>query len=946
MSAVTLRASAPVLVVCALLAGACGTSELRMSESDLSKNDPFVRVSRGALSTSSFGADGGVGGLTSGNEDTFYVAIHRSQLGQRWFLSAYLTQWHPSENTPVRSLGTRVVTFKVQNGALFVFDATRGKTWSDVLDPSVIIEAYPLVTNNAEFNALPGASNYVLFDPSAGLNRFDVVGDDFAAQYWARFQVDLTFLQGFKTLADGVSWEQVFTGYTEVPGPGILAYEQPFRGSGTLRMTLRRYAEGAGFTPTEFTQPAMKPYFWSSNWQYVKNEPRYRGYAVKWNIKAGMQPIDWRISKSLEALERDPQLAGIDVRGAITRGVEGWNQAFGFPVFRVVPTGAADSFGDDDKNFIVVDNNPGAGLAFANWRENPNTGEIRGASVYFSSVFIEAALREDGGLEVDAGVMPVDAGSSADAGVVVDPGTPCSPAVVISQVFGGNSATGAYNQDFVELHNRTDQPLPLGGYSLQYGAASSTSTWQVLQLAGSIPPNGYFLVGLSATSDGGVALPAVDLRGGLSLAAASGKVALVSGSTALTGACPVGAVDFVAYGTTNCAEGGAATPALSNTTSARRGADGCSDSDNNLQDFSVGAPAPRSSASPGVACVCTAPASPLGPSVSSPAGGTALLPMGKGAVVAPRLAWEPMTPGDTCAFAHDAVATIPQGMTKKEYVEKVITHTILHEVGHTLGLRHNFKGSLQASSVMDYTRDDAAALMPGVGAFDIAAVRYLYGLDAAPPSQPFCTDEDTLTDAECDRWDTGATPLTTDLGPAFTAKVRQNLSETRGLTYADIHAITRYVRAPKNEAQRLEAFNVLMGEVAPPLRADVIALGPNATAWADLLAGAFLQNLFVDQAAWRDPVAVNPALYDPAFHARVVEVTKNILVNSDKQRTFERRRVAVDVLKAMQSYDAYNALVTARASLVSERATYSALGQAVMDDLIRRLDLACSPYFY
>lgn len=949
MSTLTRRVFAPTLVVCALLASACGTADLTMSESDLSKNDPFVKVSRGALSTATFGADAGAGGLTSGNDDTFYVAIHKSQLGQRWFLSAYLTQWHPSENVPMRSLGTRVVSFKVQNGKLFVFDATDGKTWSDVLDPSVVLEAYPLVTNNAEFNALPGANNYVLFDPAAGLNRFNVVGDEFAQNYWARFQVDLTFLQGFKALADGVSWEQVFTGYTEAPGPGILAYEEPFRGSGTLRMTLRRYAEGAGFTPSEFTG-AMRPYFWSSNWQYVKNEPRYRGYAVKWNIHPGMQPIDWRISKSLETLENDPRLAGIDVRGAITRGIEGWNQAFGFQAFRVVPTGASDSPGDDDKNFIVVDTNPGAGLAFANWRENPNTGEIRGASVYFSSVFIEGALMHDGGApEPDAGVAPVDAGVPVtDAGVVDAGTTPCSPSLVISQVFGGNSASGAFNQDFVELHNRTGAPVSLDGLSLQYGSATGTA-WQVLPLSGSVAPNGFFLVGLSTTSaDGGVSLPQVDLRGGLSLAASSGKVALVNGVAALSGACPTGAIDFVGYGSANCSEGGLPglplnAPGLSTTTSAQRLGDGCTDTDANLADFTAGAVVPRSSLSAPVACPCSAAIAGPAPSPADFDGGLPFL-TGRTAPTA-RLAWEPMTPGDTCALERGQVATIPEGMTRREFIENVVTHTILHEVGHTLGLRHNFKGSLEASSVMDYTRDEEAALMPLPGAYDVAAVRFLYGLDANAATQPFCTDEDTLVDAECDRWDYSATPLTTSVGPAFAEKVRQNLTETRGITYADIHTVTRYVRAPKDEAQRLQAFNLLMADVAPPLRADVVALSPNAAAWADLLAGAFLQNLFVDPAEWRDPVAVNPLLNDPAFHARVVEVTKNILVNSDGHRTFERRRTAIDVLKAMQSYDAYNALVTARASLVSERAGYNALGQAVIDDLLKRLDLACTPYF-
>ncbi|MEW5740862.1 MAG: zinc-dependent metalloprotease [Myxococcota bacterium] len=952
------RVFAPVLVVCALLASACGTADLTMSESDLSKNDPFVKVSREALST--FGADGGALGITT--DDTFYVAIHKSQLGQRWFLSAYLTQWHPSENTPVKSLGTRVVSFKVQNGKLFVFDVTDGHTWSDVLDPSVIVEAYPVVTTNAEFNALPGAANYVLFDPAAGLNRFGVEGDELAQQYWARFQTDLTFLQGFKTLADGVSWEEVFTGYTEYAGPGILDYAQPFRASGTLRMTLRRYQQSPDFTPLEYSPTSTKQYFWSSHWQYVQNEPRYRQWAVKWNIKPGMQPIDWRISKSLEVLERDPRLAGIDVRGAITRGVERWNDAFGFQVFRVVPTGASDSPGDDDKNFIVVDPNPGANLAFANWRDNPNTGEIRGASVYFSSAFVYSALEHDGGAPEDAGMPEVDGGAplqdagtpevdggapEVDGGAPVDGGSPgaCAPSLVISQVFGGNSQAGSFAQDFVELHNRSAAPVALNGLSLQYGSASGTA-WQVFPLSGTVAPGGYFLVGLAAlVADGGVALPQVDLRGGLALSATAGKVALVEGVTAATGACPTGpvVVDFVGYGATNCAEGVFSAPTLSTTSSAQRLDQGCQDVNVNAADFATGTPAPRSSLSAPYACSCSVAFTT--PPSSTLDGGAALVPPPATGRPAARLVWEPMTPGETCALEREQVATIPPGMTRREFIENVITHTILHEVGHTLSLRHNFKGSLQGSSVMDYTRDEDASLLPRPGAWDIAAVRYLYGLDTAPASQPFCTDEDTWVDASCDRWDTGANPLTDDLGPAFVQKVRQNLAETRGVTYADIHTITRYVRAPSTEAQRLEAFNILMSEVAPPLRADVLAMGPNAEAWADTLAVAFLQNLFVDPAEWRDPIAANPYLGDPTFHARVVAVAKNMLINSDGHRFIANRRVVVDVLKAMQTNEAYDALVTARAALVTERSRYNAQGQAQMDDLIRRLDLACSPYF-
>lgn len=107
--------------------------------------------------------------------------------------------------------------------------------------------------------------------------------------------------------------------------------------------------------------------------------------------------------------------------------------------------------------------------------------------------------------QVDAGQPQLDGGS--DAGVVVT----CAPALSIAQVYGGNSATGFRNQDFVMSHNRTSAAVDLAGMSLQYGSATGTAAWQVLPLSGQVPANGSYLVGFAAT-DGGVALPTPSRR--------------------------------------------------------------------------------------------------------------------------------------------------------------------------------------------------------------------------------------------------------------------------------------------------------------------------------------------------------------------------------------------------------------------------------------------------
>jgi predicted extracellular nuclease len=179
-----------------------------------------------------------------------------------------------------------------------------------------------------------------------------------------------------------------------------------------------------------------------------------------------------------------------------------------------------------------------------------------------------------------------------------------SPDIVISQVYGGGGNSGAtYTNDFIELFNRGNATVNITGWSVQYASSSGTS-WQVTALSGSIAPGQYYLVQEAAGSGGTTPLPTPDASGTIAMSATNGKVALVSGATALTGACPLAsAVDFVGFGTSaNCFEGSGATQTLSNTTAAIRLNNGCTETDGNAADFSVGAPSPRNTTSPLNSC--------------------------------------------------------------------------------------------------------------------------------------------------------------------------------------------------------------------------------------------------------------------------------------------------------------------------------------------------------
>lgn len=112
----------------------------------------------------------------------------------------------------------------------------------------------------------------------------------------------------------------------------------------------------------------------------------------------------------------------------------------------------------------------------------------------------------------------------------------------------------------------------------------------------------------------------------------------------------------------------------------------------------------------------------------------------------------------------------PPGVSFEVFMRGYFRELVAHEVGHNLGLTHNFKGSLGSdgqrvtSSVMEYVwRPERHRSV--IGEYDRQAIAYGYTGQIAAEPQPFCWDLDAPSvfeptmSAECSSSDAGADPF-------------------------------------------------------------------------------------------------------------------------------------------------------------------------------------------
>lgn len=175
-----------------------------------------------------------------------------------------------------------------------------------------------------------------------------------------------------------------------------------------------------------------------------------------------------------------------------------------------------------------------------------------------------------------------------------------SPHLVISQFQAGGTASA--NDEFIELHNTSTNPVDLSGYRVVYRSDNGVNDVNFFAWSSSavVPAGGYYLIA-SSSYTGGVVADATynNATCQCALGAAAGGLAIRQGPLN-TGA----VIDAVGWGTgSNIFFEGSRTTAPGNSNSKARLVNGCQDTDNNANDFATVSPSqPRNASSATVTC--------------------------------------------------------------------------------------------------------------------------------------------------------------------------------------------------------------------------------------------------------------------------------------------------------------------------------------------------------
>ncbi len=283
-----------------------------------------------------------------------YITLGKEALGQEFLLStSFIHQDGLAISGSPTSLAfqNRLVRFLKKENSLFMMESSKGYTTDSDFPSDRILASFKMIRDN---------DTELVFDFNEGMKNIFIFGESV-------LPVNQSFLSAVSTSNRRIFIEQV----AQVNGKGLFgpSFAVPVK----VIYYLEPYLPNPDFKPVVNDEPNLERVGFFANTFLVRETlGKTESYISKWHWE---KPIVFSISSNT------PE----EFRQAAKEGVLYWNKAFGSEVVQVVMAPDGMMAPNPDYNIIQWVPNHNDRLAYADFQEDPLTGEILHAEIYFSS---------------------------------------------------------------------------------------------------------------------------------------------------------------------------------------------------------------------------------------------------------------------------------------------------------------------------------------------------------------------------------------------------------------------------------------------------------------------------------------------------------------------------------------------------------------------------------
>ncbi|MBS1984390.1 MAG: zinc-dependent metalloprotease [Bdellovibrionales bacterium] len=299
----------------------------------------------------------------------------------------------------------------------------------------------------------------------------------------------------------------------------------------------------------------------------------------------------------------------------------------------------------------------------------------------------------------------------------------------------------------------------------------------------------------------------------------------------------------------------------------------------------------------------------------------------------------------------DAEAHMPypkEGVSSKDFQNNVVRAVVMHEAGHTMGLRHNFAGStgtslngtVRSAAIMDYNDLVIDAEFPEPGDADKAFIASAYLGTKLPEGLRFCTDEDAMAGKPyCNLSDAFADPV-----KFYTVKEETFLMI--GLRFAQMGSVDAALSMLMNGVDSLLQHAKLV--MYPSFQGsmdtgDAQFATRQQEAWDDLQRSsqmfglqwpAEIQSEYYEMPLKALAEAASPQAAQSNLFPQIVAIFAKALTDTDEKYSVDTRKSALTAMKKLRAPEARLALRQSEQALTAHLATLApdALDNRAMED--------------